>query len=98
MKRSQQTADPPTVDRMRADISEGRTGEKVNFPDPAAAPMGTDEEAAGTAPTLRERAIEDRQRPNPGPAPYPPNGPIFFYFAIIAVLAVAVLAFAMLAR
>jgi hypothetical protein len=36
------------VDRLRADIDRGRTGDKFPWPDPAAAPLGTDEEAAGT--------------------------------------------------
>jgi hypothetical protein len=36
------------TDQLRDDIDRGRTGEKVNFSDPAAAPLGTDEEAAGT--------------------------------------------------
>jgi hypothetical protein len=35
-------------DLLRSDIDSGRTGDKVEFPDPAAAPLGTDEEAAGT--------------------------------------------------
>ena len=33
---------------LRADIDRGRTRDKVNVNDPAAAPLGTDEEAAGT--------------------------------------------------
>jgi hypothetical protein len=37
-----------TPDQLRRDIDSGRTGDKVAFPDPAAAPLGTDEEAAGT--------------------------------------------------
>ena len=35
-----------TTDQLRHDIDQGRTGDKV--PDPAVAPLGTDEEAAGT--------------------------------------------------
>jgi hypothetical protein len=35
-------------DLLRHDIDSGRTGDKVAFPDPAAVPLGTDEEAAGT--------------------------------------------------
>lgn len=31
----------------RDDIDAGRTGDKVGFPDPAAGPLGTDDEAAG---------------------------------------------------
>ena len=37
-----------TTEQLRHDIDRGRTGEKVDAIDPAAAPLGTDEEAAGT--------------------------------------------------
>lgn len=37
-----------TVDQLRSDIDAGRAGDKVAGSDPAAAPLGTDEEAAGT--------------------------------------------------
>lgn len=56
-----------TADRLRADIDSGRTGDKVDFVDPAAAPLGTDDEAAGSPPTAvevgRARAQEVRNRP-----------------------------------
>jgi hypothetical protein len=39
---------PPTASRLRHDIDRGRGGDKVDAIDPAAAPLGTDEEAAGT--------------------------------------------------
>jgi hypothetical protein len=44
---------PPnaTSDRLRADIDRGRTGDKVPMSDPAAAPLGTDDEAAGASPS-----------------------------------------------
>ena len=42
------TATGATTDQLRHDIDQGRTGDKVRFPDPAVAPLGTDEEAAGT--------------------------------------------------
>jgi hypothetical protein len=38
----------PTISRLRHDIDSGRTGDKIPVVDPAAAPLGTDEEAAGT--------------------------------------------------
>ena len=51
--------------RLRADIDAGRTGDKRPGEDPAAAPLGTDEEAAGTPidPDLAEqtRRAERRQ-------------------------------------
>ena len=37
-----------TTEQLRDDIDQGRTGDRVRFPDPAVAPLGTDEEAAGT--------------------------------------------------
>lgn len=41
----------PTVAQLRDAIDRGRTGSKVPHRDPAAAPLGTDEEAAGTPPS-----------------------------------------------
>lgn len=36
-----------TTAALRGDIDSGRTGDKISHPDPAAAPLGTDDEAAG---------------------------------------------------
>lgn len=44
--------------RLRHAIDSGNTGDKVNYPDPAAAPLGTDDEAAGTTPALMEKEID----------------------------------------
>ncbi|MFT0860746.1 hypothetical protein [Ancylobacter sp. G4_0304] len=46
-----------TAERLRAEIDRGRAGDKVPFPDPAAAPLGTDDEAAGMPPTASEVAL-----------------------------------------
>lgn len=43
------------VHRLKAAIDRGETGDKVAFPDPAAAPLGTDDEAAGTGPLLEPK-------------------------------------------
>jgi hypothetical protein len=40
-----------TVARLRAEIDRGSTRDKVDVVDPAAAPLGTDDEAAGTPPS-----------------------------------------------
>jgi hypothetical protein len=37
-----------TVDQLRSDIDAGRTKDKIRASDPAMAPLGADEEAAGT--------------------------------------------------
>ncbi|MFN4184315.1 MAG: hypothetical protein ACK4M6_05975 [Hyphomonas sp.] len=44
--------------RLRHEIDSGNTGDKVNYPDPAAAPLGTDDEAAGMTPAITDRDIE----------------------------------------
>ena len=46
-------------EQLRSDIDSGKTGEKVGFPDPATAPLGTDDEAGG-APAPR---YAEEQRP-----------------------------------
>ena len=52
------------VSRLKNDINSGKTGDKVPAFDPAAAPLGTDEEAAGTpvpgAAVQMARANENR--------------------------------------
>jgi hypothetical protein len=40
-----------TIERLRADIDGGRTKDKVAGSDPAAVPLGADDEAAGTPPS-----------------------------------------------
>ena len=37
-----------TTEQLRIAIDQGRAGDKVDVSDPAAAPLGTDDEAAGT--------------------------------------------------
>jgi hypothetical protein len=44
----------PTTARLRQDLDRGRGGDKVRNIDPAAAPLGTDDEAAGTSPTAAQ--------------------------------------------
>lgn len=41
-----------TGEQLRADIDAGRTGDKIPFPDPAAAPLATDAEAGGASTTF----------------------------------------------
>jgi hypothetical protein len=47
-----------TNEQLRNRIDRGLAGDKVAMPDPAAAPLGTDAEAAGASPTPQERALE----------------------------------------
>lgn len=59
----------PTL--LKKDIDQGLTGDKVSYPDPAASPLGTDDEAAGTPVTQTQlnmaRQAERRQGAQAGP-------------------------------
>ena len=74
----------PTTDQLRNNIDSGASGEKVSFPDPAAAPLGTDAEASGNPPTEAERRLEANSQPIVRET-RPMNGPAL-YVAIVAVL------------
>lgn len=50
---------PENTSRLRHAIDKGESADKVAFPDPAAAPLGTDAEAGGRPPTGAE-ASRDR--------------------------------------
>ena len=47
----------PTTDAIRQRIHRVGAAGKVGLPDPAAAPLGAAEEAAGTPPTAQERDV-----------------------------------------
>jgi hypothetical protein len=59
-KTTDATHGPAAATRLRDRIDRGCTADKVASPDPAAAPLGTDDEAAGTPPTMAQvrRAAE----------------------------------------
>lgn len=83
-----------TSDRLRSDIDGGRTGDKVPWPDPAAAPLGTDDEAAGHGPDgarleAAHRAEVQARRDSPQ---HGPQGRRPVLIAIALVVAAAVLA------
>ncbi|HEY8579594.1 MAG TPA: hypothetical protein VIL72_06885, partial [Beijerinckiaceae bacterium] len=85
------TADPPaeTTDRLRHDIDRGRASDKVDFPDPAAAPLGTDDEAAGR-PASRERiAASFRDSPGGEPASHTDGWPLALMIGAGAAVAAA---------
>ena len=53
-------SDPRNVDELRHAVDSGRTGDKVAYPDPAAAPLGTDAEAGGIPPTPADVELDAR--------------------------------------
>lgn len=70
-----------TVSQLRQDIDSGATGDKVPMPDPAAAPLGTDDEAAGAPPepdlveAARRAERAGRRSPeHPADRPEDPHG------------------------
>ena len=68
------------------------------MPDPAAAPLGTDAEAAGTPPTPRERAIEASAMSENAASNTPSRPGRSLYIGAIVVLAVLLLAIILVAR
>ena len=65
-------------EQLRGDIDAGRTADKTPVTDPAASPLGTDEEAAGTPvpPAAAAQAVRDESSRRPKtchPEPEPPN-------------------------
>ena len=62
-----ETEKPDRWQQVRDKIDRGETGDKVRGSDPAAAPLGTDQEASGTTATPpaddAEPASEDAKRP-----------------------------------
>ena len=65
------SVNPPSAEaqRLRDSIDKGLSGDKVPAADPAAAPLGTDDEAAGTRPPpeiAKDAVVPKDQRTPPG--------------------------------
>jgi hypothetical protein len=58
----------PTTAQLKEDIDRGAAGTKVAAPDPAAAPLGTDDEAAGTPPSAPAVLTAHREEIGKAPA------------------------------
>jgi hypothetical protein len=100
---------PPTTDALRARIDRGGASDKVDFSDPAASPLGTDDEAAGTPPKPTDIAVAAHHELGRPPVDHPNDGgerapphlregcgiPLWTWIAA-AVLLMAGLAFALL--
>jgi hypothetical protein len=83
----------PTSDQIRRRIDHGGLGDKVDYPDPSAAPLGTDDEAAGYPPSLAEREAASHQ-PHPAQPMEQPNRfmtGLFAMLLLIVVLAMVIL-------
>lgn len=83
------------VDQLRNDIDQGRTGEKrprrdADFPDVAAAPLGTDDEAAGIRPNPQITAQVRRAEQAKGEAHEDDRGSWLWHFLAIIGVAIAI--------
>jgi hypothetical protein len=88
-----------TSAQLRADIDSGRTGDKVDWPDPSIAPLLTDDEAAGTSPSalaiqaVREDECNRLLQPRPSD-----TGAVLVMVIFVVLLAAALLIWAAVAR
>lgn len=83
-----------TSAQLKRDIDTGRTGDKIGHSDPAASPLGTDDEAAGHPPSPEQiahaRAQEVRRPPTPsGEQPIRKSRLKFWLWSIGAVIFLA---------
>jgi hypothetical protein len=80
-----------TLEQLRADIDSGRTGDKVSAPDPAMAPLGTDDEAAGMPPSPAAIALTRRlETSRLQPQPQTGLGHAWILIAFIVALAIGI--------
>jgi hypothetical protein len=79
---------PGNPDILRALIDRGLTYDKVAAPDPAAAPLGTDDEAAGTriTPAMVAEALRIESTPVFIPAKWPGRWGVFLIFFAVFLL------------
>jgi hypothetical protein len=88
-----------SAERLRGDIDAGRTGDKVSWPDPAAAPLGTDEEAAGTplhATMVETARAHETSRPHGDPHSKRSGVGLAWWFGVFVVLAGALVGWAVI--
>ncbi len=62
-----------TADALRHALDRGQGGDKTDFIDPAAAPLGTDDEAAGFPPTREQVAMAAAVELGPNRPPHAPK-------------------------
>lgn len=93
----------PHAAELRRAIDDGRSGDKVAHPDPAAAPLGTDDEAAGAAPGPERVAMAMAHEGNARPAACGSTDPdrgsrLGLILALLAAAALALVIAAIIAR
>jgi len=90
-----------TIERLRAEIDAGNTGDKVPASDPAMVPLGADDEAAGSPPAA-EAVAQARRYETSAPVGQPQLrnglGYAWLLIAITVIFAGAILAGALVVR
>ncbi len=80
-----------TSDRLRHEIDRGMGRDKVDFPDPAAAPLGTDSEAGGDAPDRSSASLDEAGGAETRRAEPPSSGAAPHFYVVTTVLTVGVI-------
>lgn len=80
----------PTAAQLKEAIDGGAAADKVDFPDLAASPLGTDAEAGGSAPTPEELASAFKHEIVAKPDPAPEHRTLLAVAVFIAVIAIAI--------
>jgi hypothetical protein len=83
------------TEQLRAAIDRGLTGDKVCWSDPAAAPLGADDEAAGTPPSAADVSAAHSAELRPDweqRGPLRTSGAPLIIVGVIAVTAIAIIA------
>ena len=103
MARDSHPTETETTDRLRHALDSGRTGDTGTAPDPAAAPPGPDDEAAGAPATPEQARMAAREEltrgwraraaapRNGGSPPPPPVSPVTLGLVVLVLLVAAIL-------
>jgi hypothetical protein len=84
-----------TAEQLRYDIDQGFTGDEVRASDPAVAPLGTDEEAAGTPIDPNLLAVVRRRELASGKRTAPQRAANEFDWSAVTIWVVTVLGLAL---
>lgn len=90
------TGKDANAQQVRDDIDAGRTRDKVDHPDPATAPLGTDAEAGGAPAPVQPRSTDRQPTQDETPAsnrrfgaPRPETARPWLIAALVAIVVVA---------
>ena len=88
-KRIRNDGKAPTAAQLRDAIDRGAAADKVDFPDPAISPLGTDAEAGGASPTPVEIDIAFREEVSGKAEQAPQNRTLLAAAGFLAIIVIA---------